>query len=156
MYCGIKKGFTLVEVIISILIGSMIILGLTSTYFVVVKIGDLFLRIKKKENISELLLTLQRGLFTAREITITKKENIYSLTYITNYGLSFPYVKVYVEASNNKLIYEERNPYGKAILYRKEFPLSCKLNKKKQYISLSCRKFVIDIPFNREKHFILR
>ena len=150
MFSGYKKGFSLLEVIISFTISTFIIIALASAYFLVTKTGRYITKFSEDSYLYEFLLTLQRGLFVSSEL---KVENKSILSFLTNYGLSKPYVRVFVKISKGFILYEERNPYNADILlFKRIFKINCEnVEKKKDYILLNCKNITYKFPYKEKQ-----
>lgn len=150
MFSGYRKGFSLLEVIIAFTISTFIIIALASTFFLATKIGKKISELREKASIYEFLLTLQRGLLVSSEV---KVKNNSMLSFLTNYGLSKPYVRAILKISEEFIIYEERNPYNPNILlFKSIIKINCnEVRKTKKYILLKCENIDFKFPY-KEKH----
>ena len=105
-----KKSFTLIEIIISVLIFSVLILALSSVINNLKKTKNIIESVYKKQNSKELLIkTLYYDIINSSEFKIIKTKNsnidrLYLKTSNSLYNLINPYVVWYISKKNRALI----------------------------------------------------
>lgn len=152
IYFGIKRAFTLVEVLVTLVISSAIILGLGMLYHMTIKTQETFNRYKRNEVKTELLILLQRQLYAIRDLKIKQGFNSLELSYLTNYGQVKPFVRVEILFKREGITYRELNPYSNKEVIKFYIPWKCKAElKRKDILELTCGKNKYSFILNRLK-----
>ncbi len=152
IFFGIKRAFTLVEVLVAFVISSAIILGLGMLYHTTLKTQETFNRYKTNESKTELLILLQRQSYALRDLKIKQGFNSLELSYLTNYGQVKPFVRVEILFGNKGITYRELNPYSGKEIARFYIPWKCKaILGKKDVLELTCGENKYSFILNRLK-----
>ncbi|SNZ12106.1 PulJ/GspJ family protein [Hydrogenobacter hydrogenophilus] len=112
---GRNNAFTLIELLISVAISTLVVLGLVSVYGSVQEVRKRFEEYDQKRRLYELVFLLQKELSNCRELELQGD----TLRYYTTFGISAPYVMVSLQAQKDAITYTESNPYDPSIVYLK-------------------------------------
>ena len=150
----LRYGFTLVELLIALVLSSMIIIGLGTFYNTVIKTKETLMRKSVELSTKEFFTVLFRSLYGVREFKAKKENHILRLSYLTNYGLLRPFVRVNLIFLKGKVIYKELNPYSDVELIYYEIPINCSADiEKNEILILSCGTYEIPFPIVKLSEF---
>ncbi|MCS7307416.1 MAG: prepilin-type N-terminal cleavage/methylation domain-containing protein [Aquificaceae bacterium] len=111
------RGFTLVELLVSVLISMFIVITLYSAYGTLDRIQKSWLSIKEKSKHNRIFWDIQNQIYLCKDFKFLKGEDFWLLEYYTTEGYTSPFSKVRLRIYENRIVYEELKPNTEDVLY---------------------------------------